>query len=33
VHQHWNASTTAPLVFLEYVLVDKGQRSAVFLQK
>ena len=32
VHQHWNASTTEPLVFLEYVLVDEGQRSAVFVK-
>jgi quercetin dioxygenase-like cupin family protein len=32
VHQHWNASTTEPLVFLEYILVDKDQRSAVFVK-
>jgi quercetin dioxygenase-like cupin family protein len=32
MHQHWNASTTEPLVFLEYVLVDKGQPSAVFIK-
>jgi hypothetical protein len=29
VHQHWNVSTTEPLVFLEYILVDKDQRSPV----
>ena len=28
--EHWNASTTEPLVFQEYVLVDEEQRSAVF---
>jgi quercetin dioxygenase-like cupin family protein len=33
VHQHWNASATEPLVFLEYVLVDEGQRSAVFVKE
>jgi quercetin dioxygenase-like cupin family protein len=32
VHEHWNASTTQPLVFVEYVLVDQGQRSAVFVK-
>jgi quercetin dioxygenase-like cupin family protein len=32
VHQHWNASSTEPLVFLEYILVDKDQRSAVFVK-
>jgi quercetin dioxygenase-like cupin family protein len=32
IHEHWNASTTEPLVFLEYVLVDQGQRSAVFVK-
>jgi len=32
VHEHWNASGNEPLVFLEYVLVDKGQRSAVFVK-
>jgi quercetin dioxygenase-like cupin family protein len=32
VHEHWNMSTTEPLVFLEYVLVDEGQRSAVFVK-
>ena len=30
VLEHWNASTTEPLVFQEYVLVDEEQRSAVF---
>ena len=29
VHAHRNASTTQPLVFLEFVIVDKGQRSTV----
>ena len=32
IHEHWNASNTEPLVFLEYVLVDEGQRSAVFVK-
>jgi quercetin dioxygenase-like cupin family protein len=32
VHAHWNASTTAPLVFLEHVIVDQDQRSAVFME-
>lgn len=32
VHAHWNASTTAPLIFLEHVLVDQDQRSAVFME-
>jgi len=32
VHEHWNESKTEPLVFVEYVLVDKGQRSAVFVK-
>jgi quercetin dioxygenase-like cupin family protein len=32
VHEHWNASTTEPLVFVEYVLVEEGQRSAVFVK-
>jgi quercetin dioxygenase-like cupin family protein len=32
IHEHWNASTTEPLVFLEYVMVDEGQRSAVFVK-
>jgi quercetin dioxygenase-like cupin family protein len=29
IHAHWNASTTAKLVFLEFVLLDEGQRSTV----
>ena len=29
IHSHRNASTTAPLVFLEFVIVEKGQRSTV----
>jgi quercetin dioxygenase-like cupin family protein len=29
VHAHWNASTTAKLIFLEFVLLDEGQRSIV----
>ena len=29
VHSHHNASSTEKLVFLEYVIVDKGQRSTV----
>jgi|SRR5262245_47307540 len=29
IHSHWNASTTEPLVFTEFVVVDKGQRSTV----
>jgi quercetin dioxygenase-like cupin family protein len=29
VHAHRNASTTQKLVFLEFVIVDKGQRSTV----
>ena len=29
VHSHSNASSTAPLVFLEFVIVDKDQRSTV----
>lgn len=29
VHAHRNASTTEKLVFLEYVIVDKAQRSTV----
>jgi len=32
VHAHWNASMTVPLVFTEFVLVDQGQRSAVFVE-
>jgi quercetin dioxygenase-like cupin family protein len=33
VHSHWNASTTAKLVFTEFILVDEGQRSAVFVEQ
>jgi quercetin dioxygenase-like cupin family protein len=29
VHAHWNASTTGKLVFLEFVLLDEGQKSTV----
>lgn len=29
VHSHRNASATDPLVFLEFVVVEKGQRSTV----
>jgi quercetin dioxygenase-like cupin family protein len=29
VHSHRNASTSEKLVFLEFVIVDKGQRSTV----
>jgi len=29
IHAHWNASQTEKLVFLEFVIVDKGQRSTV----
>jgi quercetin dioxygenase-like cupin family protein len=32
VHAHWNASQTEKLVFNEFVLVDDGQRSAVFVE-
>jgi len=32
VHEHWNESKTDPLVFLEYVTFEKGQRSAVFVK-
>jgi quercetin dioxygenase-like cupin family protein len=32
VHTHWNASTTTKLVFTEFILVDEGQRSAVFVE-
>jgi quercetin dioxygenase-like cupin family protein len=32
VHEHWNESKTDALVFLEYVVVQKGQRSAVFVK-
>jgi quercetin dioxygenase-like cupin family protein len=33
VHAHWNASTTAKLVFTEFILVDEGQRSVVFVEQ
>jgi quercetin dioxygenase-like cupin family protein len=33
VHAHWNASTTAKLLFTEFILVDEGQRSAVFVRQ
>jgi quercetin dioxygenase-like cupin family protein len=32
VHRHWNMSRTAPLIFTEFILVDEGQRSAVFVE-
>jgi quercetin dioxygenase-like cupin family protein len=32
VHTHWNASPTAKLVFTEFILVDEGQRSIVFVE-
>ena len=32
VHAHWNASTSAKLVFTEFILVDEGQRSIVFVE-
>jgi quercetin dioxygenase-like cupin family protein len=32
VHTHWNASTSAKLVFTEFILVDEGQRSIVFVE-
>jgi quercetin dioxygenase-like cupin family protein len=32
VHAHWNASTTAPLVFTEFILVDEGHRTAIFVE-
>jgi quercetin dioxygenase-like cupin family protein len=32
VHTHWNASPTAKLVFAEFILVDEGQRSIVFVE-
>jgi quercetin dioxygenase-like cupin family protein len=32
VHRHWNLSRMAPLIFTECVLVDEGQRSAVFVE-
>src|SRR6266404_4368873 len=32
IHAHRNASRTQSLVFTEFVLVDEGQRSAVFVE-
>jgi quercetin dioxygenase-like cupin family protein len=32
VHAHWNASPTAKLVFTEFILIDEGQRSIVFVE-
>jgi quercetin dioxygenase-like cupin family protein len=32
VHRHWNMSRAAPLIFTEFILVDEGQRSAVFVE-
>jgi quercetin dioxygenase-like cupin family protein len=32
VHRHWKVSRTAPLVFMEFILVDEGQRNAVFVE-
>jgi quercetin dioxygenase-like cupin family protein len=32
VHAHWNASSAAPLVFTEFIIVDEGQRTAVFVE-
>jgi quercetin dioxygenase-like cupin family protein len=32
VHTHWNASSTAKLIFTEFILVDEGQRSIVFVE-
>ena len=29
VHAHWNASTTAPLVSHEVVIIEQGQRSTI----
>jgi quercetin dioxygenase-like cupin family protein len=33
VHTHWNASSSAKLVFTEFILVDEGQRSVVFMEQ
>jgi quercetin dioxygenase-like cupin family protein len=33
VHAHRNASNSAKLVFTEFILVDEGQRSAVFMEQ
>jgi quercetin dioxygenase-like cupin family protein len=32
VHAHWNASPTAKLIFTEFILLDEGQRSTVFVE-
>jgi quercetin dioxygenase-like cupin family protein len=32
IHEHSNASTSQKLVFAEFILVDDGQRSAVFVE-
>jgi quercetin dioxygenase-like cupin family protein len=32
IHSHWNVSKTTKLVFTEFILVDEGQRSAVFVE-
>jgi quercetin dioxygenase-like cupin family protein len=32
VHTHWNTSSSAKLVFTEFILVDEGQRSVVFME-
>jgi quercetin dioxygenase-like cupin family protein len=32
VHAHWNANSALPLVFTEFIIVDEGQRSAVFVE-
>jgi quercetin dioxygenase-like cupin family protein len=32
VHAHWNAGPSAKLVFVEFTLVDEGQRSTVFVE-
>jgi quercetin dioxygenase-like cupin family protein len=32
VHRHWNMSRTVPLIFTEFILVDEGQRSAIFVE-
>lgn len=32
IHRHWNPSRTQPLVFLEYVLVEKGRPSLEFVK-
>jgi quercetin dioxygenase-like cupin family protein len=33
VHSHWNASATGKLIFTEFILVDEGQRSVVFMEQ